>query len=221
VEKANKPAFETSIRIVYLTSKNKDKRYLKQKVSSVSAAFKQFHSASMNGFDYKYYFDIKKLLEYRDRVVKKRKQYLNTEELATIFHLPNILVETPGIFWVTSRKFEPPTNLPTFKNSEENELTLLGRTNFRDYSEEFGILPDDRRRHIYIIGKTGMGKSTLLENMLFSDIYSGRGVAVVDPHGELAESVLSYIPKRFNYRISYILNYLIPIFFINKNSHNS
>jgi len=115
--------------------------------------------------------------------------------VATVDHLPSVLGQTPGINWVTSKKMEPPNNLPTFQNSTQGELTLLGKTNFRGFREEFGILPDDRRRHIYIIGKTGMGKSTLLENMIFSDIYAGRGLAVVDPHGELADSVLSFIPK--------------------------
>ncbi len=59
----------------------------------------------------------------------------------------------------------------------------------------FGILPGDRGRHVYVIGKTGMGKSTLLENMIFDDISKGRGVGLVDPHGDLAETILASIPK--------------------------
>lgn len=59
----------------------------------------------------------------------------------------------------------------------------------------FGILPNDRRRHVYVIGKTGMGKSTLLENMIYDDIMKGRGVGVIDPHGDLAETILASIPK--------------------------
>ncbi len=77
-----------------------------------------------------------------------------------------------------------------------NEVTIFAETTFRNTRRKFGIKTDDRRRHMYIIGKTGMGKSTLLENMIVEDIRAGRGVAVVDPHGDLAEKVIDYIPSR-------------------------
>ncbi len=73
-------------------------------------------------------------------------------------------------------------------------ITWLGQTNFRNEERKFGIKEDDRRRHIYIIGKTGVGKSTLLENMIIEDINQGRGVAFIDPHGESAEKILDYVP---------------------------
>lgn len=74
------------------------------------------------------------------------------------------------------------------------EVTLFGETTFRNQGYKFGIKLDDRRRHMYIIGKSGMGKSTVLENMIVQDISKGRGLAVVDPHGDLAEKILEYIP---------------------------
>ncbi len=125
---------------------------------------------------------------------------LNTAELAGLVHMPTIYVRTPGINWVVTKKFEPPANLPTLDASavehpETGEITPIGTTNFRGTDIPFGLMPGDRRRHVYIIGKTGMGKSTLLENMIFDDISKGRGVAVVDPHGDLAETILSSIPK--------------------------
>jgi len=76
-----------------------------------------------------------------------------------------------------------------------NDITLFAETNFRNQQRRFGIKRDDRRRHMYLIGKTGMGKSTMLENMIISDIRAGNGVAVVDPHGDLVEKVLEYIPS--------------------------
>ena len=76
-----------------------------------------------------------------------------------------------------------------------NDVIFFGQTNFRNQMRKFGIKTDDRRRHMYLIGKTGMGKSTVLENMIVEDIRAGRGVAVVDPHGDLAEKVIKYIPK--------------------------
>ena len=118
-------------------------------------------------------------------------QILNTTELAGIIHLPTIYVKTPGVHWVTTRKFEPPNELP----KEENPNTPIGVANFRGNNTGFGIKPTDRARHVYIIGKTGMGKSTLLENMIYTDILNGRGIALIDPHGDLAETILANIPK--------------------------
>jgi len=77
----------------------------------------------------------------------------------------------------------------------EEEITILGETTFRNQRKRFGIKLDDRRRHVYIIGKTGMGKTVLLENMAIQDILAGRGIGFIDPHGEAAEELLDYIPK--------------------------
>ncbi len=79
-------------------------------------------------------------------------------------------------------------------NNDYNSVTPFGLTTFRNRARRFGIKTDDRRRHMYFIGKTGMGKSTILENMIVEDIRAGRGVAVVDPHGDLAEKIIDYIP---------------------------
>ncbi|MCK4919157.1 MAG: DUF87 domain-containing protein, partial [Candidatus Pacebacteria bacterium] len=76
----------------------------------------------------------------------------------------------------------------------EKDITYFAKTNFRGTDHVFGIKEDDRRRHTYVIGKTGMGKTNLLENMIISDIKAGRGVAVIDPHGDLAEAVLNFVP---------------------------
>ena len=76
----------------------------------------------------------------------------------------------------------------------QNDISFFGVTNFRGERKRFGIKREDRRKHVYVIGKTGMGKSTLLENMTIQDIQAGRGLAVVDPHGEYAEKMLDFIP---------------------------
>ncbi|MBN1258544.1 type IV secretion system DNA-binding domain-containing protein [Candidatus Peregrinibacteria bacterium] len=109
--------------------------------------------------------------------------------------MPSKDVGTPNVVWVTSKKLEPPHNLPLPGSTSDSELTIIGKTNFRGHRQVFGIKATDRRRHIYIIGKTGMGKSVLLENMIYSDAVSGKGVAVVDPHGDLAEAVLNFVPS--------------------------
>ncbi len=76
-----------------------------------------------------------------------------------------------------------------------SDINFFGEVNFRGQSKKFGIKTDDRRRHVYVIGKTGMGKTTLLENMAVHDILAGNGVGIVDPHGEFAEKMLSFIPR--------------------------
>lgn len=78
---------------------------------------------------------------------------------------------------------------------EEDDICLFAQTNFRNSLRRFGIKTDDRRRHMYIIGKTGMGKSTMMENMILHDIYAGHGVALVDPHGDFAEKIINFIPS--------------------------
>jgi len=81
-----------------------------------------------------------------------------------------------------------------YPHDHENEITYFGRTNFRNQLRKFGIKTDDRRRHVYVIGKTGMGKTTLLENMILSDIYAGHGCCYIDPHGDTAERLVDFIP---------------------------
>lgn len=78
---------------------------------------------------------------------------------------------------------------------EQEKICLFAETNYRNQLRRFGIKTDDRRRHMYIIGKTGMGKTTMLENMVLHDIYNGHGIGVVDPHGDFAEKILDFIPS--------------------------
>lgn len=77
----------------------------------------------------------------------------------------------------------------------KQDITLFATTRYRNISKKFGIKPIDRRGHMYLIGKTGVGKSTVLENMIIQDIQAGRGIGLVDPHGDLAEKILDYIPS--------------------------
>lgn len=91
-----------------------------------------------------------------------------------------------------------PTHHLQKANEEETpqeEICIFAQTNFRNRPHRFGVKLDDRRRHMYVIGKTGMGKTTMMENMVLSDIYKGHGVGVVDPHGDFAEKILDYIPS--------------------------
>lgn len=113
---------------------------------------------------------------------------LNTEELASFFHLPSSSTEIPKIKWLKSKEAVAPANL-------SKSGILIGETSFRGERKPVYLTEDDRRRHIYIIGQTGVGKSTLMTNMVIDDIKNGKGVAIIDPHGDLIEKILGAIPK--------------------------
>ncbi len=113
---------------------------------------------------------------------------MNTEELASIYHLPASTVETPTIAWIHAKKGEPPLNLPT------DNCTYFGITSYRNKIDKFGIKDEDRRRHMYLIGKSGTGKSQLFRNMIIQDMQNGKGVGVLDPHGTLIEDLMDSIP---------------------------
>lgn len=119
---------------------------------------------------------------------------LSSEELATLWHPPTATVRAETLASVESREAEPPVQLPT--PERHAGLAILGTTAFRSREQRFGIFPDDRRRHVYVAGKTGMGKSTLLWHLIGCDIAAGRAAGLIDPHGDLIEAVLSTIPPQ-------------------------
>jgi len=80
------------------------------------------------------------------------------------------------------------------KKQLKNNVTYIGRTNFRNKNIKFGIKENDRFSHMYAVGKTGVGKTTLLKNMIVQDIKNSNGLAVFDPHGDLAESIVQQVP---------------------------
>ncbi len=123
---------------------------------------------------------------------------LNIAELATLWHLPSEKVKISSIVWGNAVLSEPPDNLPAAGSMTEEErlhTNFFARTQYKNAEAIFGIKDKDRRRHVWVVGKTGTGKSTLIANMVIDDIKKGRGVAVIDPHGDLCETVLNYIPK--------------------------
>lgn len=141
---------------------------------------------------------------HRTRVLDRRimpgQQILSSHELATLFHLPNHrLADIKNIAWGRSLPGEPPAELPLLATAARGErlaLNALGQVEVKNKQQVFGLRKLDRRRHLYVVGKTGTGKSTLLANMIVNDLRHGEGLAVVDPHGDLVETVLDFIPKR-------------------------
>ena len=111
---------------------------------------------------------------------------LNSEELATIYHFPNKTIETPHIHWLNAKRAPAPSQIP-------DHGLYLGKSVYRGLTKPVFMGESDRERHMYIIGRTGTGKSELLKYMILQDIREGRGVCLIDPH-DLAEDILGYIP---------------------------
>lgn len=119
---------------------------------------------------------------------------LMSSEAASLWHPPIRSIHVPRVNRSAFRELEPPSDFASRKGSPGG--VTLGRVCFRNERQRFELGLDARRRHLYVLGKTGMGKTTLLQNILAEDIAAGRGVAVIEPHGDLAESVLDLVPKR-------------------------
>jgi len=203
-EKSSKLGFQTKIRIVAFAESG---IAAQQKVDLVVGSFKQFNTINLNGFTAEVAKPSTTTTQVMDEFIARefpagKNPVLNVTELASIYHLPNKSVVTPNIEWAGSKKGEPPANLPLADEVDANILTNLGITDFRGNQEKFGIKMKDRYRHVYIIGKSGVGKSVLLENMTLDDIRERRGVSVVDPHGEYVDYILDRIPS---YRVNDVI----------------
>ncbi|MEI6477959.1 MAG: type IV secretory system conjugative DNA transfer family protein [bacterium] len=191
--KITKLGFESLFRLVVIAN---EAQTAKSRSQAMLAALKQYNTTNLNGFRgvSTLVDDHASWTKYITRQFEEKGGVLNIEELASLYHFPTKAVETSAISWAGSKKGEAPFNLPFKDEVEPKELTVLGKTDFRNSSREFGIKLDDRKRHIYVIGKSGVGKSTLLENMIIDDVMEGRGVVVVDPHGELADKIIDSVP---------------------------
>lgn len=113
---------------------------------------------------------------------------LNTEEIASIVHFPTSMTATPKIAYLKAKAAPPPTNLPA-------EGVLLGTNTYRGTTVDIRLADDARRRHLYTIGQTGTGKSNFLKEMAKQDVRNGKGICIIDPHGDFADDVLAAVPK--------------------------
>lgn len=187
-DKLGRPLFETHIRIL-VAGKTEDALRAADNLNAIAGTFGVFRAPGLATFRPSH------VRRYRRKRIRfhGRTSLLSAEELATIFHAPTQTVRAPTMAIVESREFEPPVDLPL--QTDHPDLEVLGHAVFRSRRQRFGILPDDRRRHLLLLGKTGMGKSTLLQQLIAADVRAGKGVALIDPHGDLAESVLQCVPS--------------------------
>lgn len=185
-EKTSKAGMDVNIRILVSAQ---DEQRAQMYLENIVSAFSQYSI-------YEYGNGLKNRKINRDKLIhnfiyrafdKRRKLVLNTEEMASLFHFPLASSETPNISWLKAKGAAAPVNMP-------KEGVTLGINTYRGMKTAVKIAKNDRRRHMYIIGVTGSGKSVLMGEMAKQDIKNGEGVCIVDPHGSLVEDVLSCIP---------------------------
>jgi hypothetical protein len=124
--------------------------------------------------------------------LKKKSVRANRNAFVNMFHIPTKEYTNNALKYITYRKLAAPMHLPL---PTEADITILGKTDRRGAEKGFGIRAEDKFRHLYIVGKTWMGKSTLISNLVRSDMHAGSGIAVLDPHGDLIEDCLAHIPS--------------------------
>lgn len=188
-EKTSHPGFEVMIRIV--ASSNEQQR-AQAVLSNVSSAFSLFDAQGKNGFHFTPAKDVESFVTgYILRLFPQstNKNILNTIELATLYHFPDQKnIPTSQLERQQSKQVDGPRNM------SETGL-LLGYNVFRGSKKPIRLDGDDRARHMYVVGQTGVGKSLFLENLALQDMLNGDGFAFVDPHGDTAEQLLSMVPK--------------------------
>lgn len=187
--KSNNARFEANIRLL---ASAKEKERAEIVLSHLENAFVQFEDANLNKFitvrDNSE--NARKLsFNFIFRLFKKSKSLiLDKEELASIFHFPTSSMETPKVNWLKSKAAPPPSTIP-------KEGLRLGFSDFRGTKTDIRLSDNDRRRHLYIVGQTGVGKSGFIEEMAKQDAKNKKGMCVIDPHGDLIDHILECIPK--------------------------
>lgn len=188
-DKTRYPAYETLIRVVASSNTAARSQAL---MNNVVSAFALFDSTQNNGFKFAISKNIEEFVTayiFRFFPQEVNQNILNTVELATLFHLPDQnSIPTSQVQRQAAKQVDGPTQVM-------EEGFLLGYNEFRGVKKQIRLAAKDRRRHTYIIGQTGTGKSKLMENLAYQDMMDGKGFAFIDPHGDSAEELLGMVPK--------------------------
>jgi hypothetical protein len=188
-EKTRYPGYEVLIRVVVSSNISQRSQAI---LNNIVASFSLYDAPGRNGFKYVPAKDVSKLAtDYVMRLFPqtKKKNILNAVELATLFHFPDQTnIPTSQLTRQDSKQVDGPRNIP-------EDGMLLGYNMFRGAKKPIRLALPDRQRHMYVVGQTGTGKSTYLENLALQDMLNGNGFAFVDPHGDTAEKLLSMVPK--------------------------
>ena len=188
-EKSRYPAYETLIRVVASSNTAAQSQVL---MKNIVSAFSLFDAPHKNGFKFTVARDMESFITafiFRFFPQNIKGNILNSVELATVFHLPDQdSIPTSQVERQMAKQVDGPSYIP-------DKGLLLGYNLFRGVKKEIRLSEKDRRRHTYMIGQTGTGKSGFLENLAVQDMMEGRGFAFIDPHGDSAEALLGMVPK--------------------------
>lgn len=200
-EKLGQSGFKVAVRLLTASENVERARVL---LNQLAGSFAVYANPDGNSFKLSHpwvwqHSHLEKAILDRSMAGAPRRQVLVTSEVASLFHMPGaVLGLIPNISWSHELIVEPPSNLPIALNKTDEEkqlINFIGRTQFKNEISTFGIKREDRRRHVYIIGKSGTGKTTLIANMAIADMRNGEGVGLIDPHGDLCDIILDYIPS--------------------------
>lgn len=187
-EKEKTKPFRVSVRCAYVAESDTE---AKQKLKAVVNSFYHFNDTDINGFQAGKMTTSPNFVKHYQSRKHGTDFILSAKEASTLYYFPNADI-VPHIVHVLARKSDPPQDLP---RANEKGVSGFGITNYHNNLVPFGIRREDRRRHLYAVGKSGVGKSKLLELLVNHDIQQGHGVAVLDPHGDLVDDILRYIPE--------------------------
>lgn len=184
--KTSKPGFVTTIRLV---SVGPTSEQAKANLDNIKGAFSQF-SSDANGFSgakirFKQWFMLDFI--YRYQSIFGQNSILSTDELATVWHMPNKMVETPHIYWLPAKMAPATGGIPT-------SGLHLGKSIYRGQERPIYMTEKDRMRHMYVLGRTGTGKTEFLKSMIVQDMKAGHGLCFLEPHGEGIEELLELVP---------------------------
>ncbi len=185
------PHFSASLRLLAYGSSDEK---LKENFSLLEKSLDKFKNGDINSLTKRKLDSDHVRANFDKRILTKHPMTLNAREAAAIFRFPDSSLNIKTIDRASSKKVEAPQNLPIAQFLQDPQISCFATTNFRDSFLPFGADRVDRNRHLYVVGKTGMGKSKLIELLAIADIKHGKGVGIIDPHGDLANEIMDFIP---------------------------
>ncbi|MBI2463570.1 DUF87 domain-containing protein, partial [Candidatus Peregrinibacteria bacterium] len=183
--KAEERQYNVSVRVAVQTH---NKQMADRQLTALEQAYTQFNSIDFNGFTSGRRFHGQNGLSLWKQRSLRGSSLMGINEIAGMYYFPDPQI-VPHMVHVLARRSEPPINLP---KSHQRDVVPFGMTNYHNQQLPFGILREDRARHMYVVGKSGNGKSKFLELLISKDIQDGQGLCVMDPHGDLVDAVLKH-----------------------------
>lgn len=201
-DKLQNNLFETKL---YFIVQSQNKATAEGRIKSMFNNFLVFKNYPLNQFHIKIHKNIASLNQIKDFNGPFGKFFMNSREISSFFHFPKNPKNETSLLTVRARKLALPIGIPTFEYDVANngeimaknypqDINIMGISDYRSIKVPIGIYDDDRLRHMYVVGKTGTGKSKFLLSLMINDIKQGKGIGVIDPHGDAIEEIMMHIP---------------------------